>query len=116
MTTGSASAESYRSFYRDRSVMITGGLGFIGSNLARRLVQLGARVLIVDSLIPDYGGNFFNIDPSTFAATFVACHKCSVSATDAIEALKPMCVECPQWAKKRTFAAEARAGHRPNLP
>ncbi len=52
----------YLEFYRDRRVLITGGLGFIGSNLARRLVQLGARVLIVDSLIPDYGGNFFNID------------------------------------------------------
>jgi UDP-glucose 4-epimerase len=42
--------------------MITGGLGFIGSNLARRLVDLGADVLLVDSLIPDYGGNLFNID------------------------------------------------------
>jgi UDP-glucose 4-epimerase len=42
--------------------MITGGLGFIGSNLARRLVELGARVLLVDSLIPDFGGNLFNID------------------------------------------------------
>ena len=42
--------------------MITGGLGFIGSNLARRLVELGADVLLVDSLIPDYGGNLFNID------------------------------------------------------
>jgi UDP-glucose 4-epimerase len=52
----------YLSFYRDRRVLITGGLGFIGSNLARRLVALGARVLIVDSLIPDYGGNLFNID------------------------------------------------------
>ncbi len=49
-------------FYKDRSVMITGGLGFIGSNLARRLVDLGANVLLVDSLIPDYGGNLFNID------------------------------------------------------
>lgn len=52
----------YRRFYRGRSVMITGGLGFIGSNLARRLVELGADVLLVDSLIPDYGGNLFNID------------------------------------------------------
>ncbi len=53
---------AYREFYRDRPVLITGGLGFIGSNLARQLVALGARVLIVDSLIPDYGGNLFNID------------------------------------------------------
>ena len=42
--------------------MVTGGLGFIGSNLARQLVELDADVLLVDSLIPDYGGNFFNID------------------------------------------------------
>ena len=54
--------EDYREFYRGRRVMITGGLGFIGSNLARRLVELGADVLLVDSLIADYGGNLFNID------------------------------------------------------
>src|ERR671913_1152773 len=48
-------------FYRGRRVMITGGLGFVGSNLAHRLVELGADVLLVDSLIPDYGGNLFNI-------------------------------------------------------
>jgi UDP-glucose 4-epimerase len=42
--------------------MVTGGLGFIGSNLARALVDLGADVLLVDALIPDYGGNPFNID------------------------------------------------------
>jgi UDP-glucose 4-epimerase len=52
----------YLEFYRGRAVMITGGLGFIGSNLARRLTGLGADVLLVDSLIPDYGGNLFNID------------------------------------------------------
>ena len=52
----------YRQFYRGRKVMITGGLGFIGSNLARRLVEMGAQVILVDSLIPDYGGNLFNID------------------------------------------------------
>src|ERR687894_518748 len=55
-------SEDYQSFYRGRRVMITGGLGFIGSNLARQLVALGADVLLVDSLIPDYGGNLFNID------------------------------------------------------
>src|SRR3954471_159146 len=52
----------YRQFYRGRAVLITGGLGFIGSNLGRRLVDLGADVLLVDSLIPDSGGNLFNID------------------------------------------------------
>jgi UDP-glucose 4-epimerase len=52
----------YRSFYRGRRVMITGGLGFIGSNLAHQLVAIGADVLLVDSLIPDYGGNRFNIE------------------------------------------------------
>ena len=51
----------YRAFYRDRRVAITGGLGFISSNLARQLVALGADVLLIDSLIPDYGGNLFNI-------------------------------------------------------
>ena len=51
----------YKDFYRGRPVMITGGLGFIGSNLARQLADLGADVLLVDSLIPDYGGNLFNI-------------------------------------------------------
>jgi UDP-glucose 4-epimerase len=53
---------AYREFYRGLKVMVTGGLGFIGSNLARQLVDLGADVLIVDALIPDYGGNLFNID------------------------------------------------------
>ncbi len=52
----------YREFYRGRRVLVTGGLGFIGSNLARQLVDLGARVLLVDSLLQDYGGNLFNVD------------------------------------------------------
>jgi UDP-glucose 4-epimerase len=47
--------------YRGKRVLITGGLGFIGSNLARRLVEFGAKVVIVDSLIPEYGGNRTNI-------------------------------------------------------
>jgi UDP-glucose 4-epimerase len=52
----------FEQFYRGRAVMITGGLGFIGSNIARQLADLGADVLLVDSLIPEYGGNLFNID------------------------------------------------------
>jgi UDP-glucose 4-epimerase len=52
----------HRDFYRGRKVLVTGGLGFIGSNLCRRLADLGAEVLAVDSLLPDYGGNLFNLD------------------------------------------------------
>ena len=52
----------HRDFYRDRRVLVTGALGFIGSNLCRTLADLGARVLAVDSLLPDYGGNLFNLD------------------------------------------------------
>jgi UDP-glucose 4-epimerase len=55
------SGADYRDFYRGRKVLVTGGLGFIGSNLCRSLADLGARVLAVDSLLPDYGGNLFNL-------------------------------------------------------
>jgi UDP-glucose 4-epimerase len=44
-----------------KKVLITGGLGFIGSNLAGRLVEDGAHVTIVDSMIPEYGGNMRNV-------------------------------------------------------
>ena len=47
--------------FQGKKVMITGGLGFIGSTLAHRLVELGAELLLIDSLIPDYGGNIFNV-------------------------------------------------------
>jgi UDP-glucose 4-epimerase len=42
-------------------ILVTGGLGFIGSNLARKLVDYGSHVTLVDSLVPEYGGNLFNI-------------------------------------------------------
>ena len=49
--------------YRGRSVLITGGLGFIGSNLARRLVEIGdVEVYLIDALVPEQGGNLFNIE------------------------------------------------------
>ena len=44
-----------------KSVLITGGLGFIGSSLALQLVELGANVSVLDALIPEYGGNWFNV-------------------------------------------------------
>lgn len=49
--------------YSGQNVLITGGLGFIGSNLAIRLVELGARVTLLDSMIPSHGGNLFNVEP-----------------------------------------------------
>lgn len=46
-----------------RKVMILGGLGFIGSNLAIRLQQLGAEITLVDSMVPQHGGNLANVEP-----------------------------------------------------
>lgn len=48
--------------FADQRVMITGGMGFIGSNLAIRLVKLGAKVTLVDNMMNGYGGNLFNIE------------------------------------------------------
>jgi UDP-glucose 4-epimerase len=51
------------SYFAKARIVITGGLGFIGSALAARLVGLGGDVLLVDNLAPNYGGNWFNIEP-----------------------------------------------------
>ncbi|HLD25565.1 MAG TPA: NAD-dependent epimerase/dehydratase family protein [Candidatus Andersenbacteria bacterium] len=50
-----------RENYAGKRVVITGGLGFIGSNLAHALVAAGARVTIIDALLPAYGGNRVNL-------------------------------------------------------
>lgn len=50
-----------KEFFQGKKTLITGGVGFIGSNLAIRLVDLGAKVTLVDSMIPETGGNLFNI-------------------------------------------------------
>jgi len=52
---------SWRNTFKSKKVLITGGLGFIGSNLARALVEAGAKVTLLDCLIPEYGGNKHNI-------------------------------------------------------
>lgn len=57
----SLTPSALREIYSGRQVLITGGLGFIGSNLARRLVRYGSNVTLVDSLIPEYGGSFRNL-------------------------------------------------------
>ena len=53
--------QSFAKAFKGKRVLITGGLGFIGSNLARALVGHGAKVTILDSLIPEYGGNRRNV-------------------------------------------------------
>lgn len=55
----------YRSWYRGKNVLITGGLGFIGSNLTHALIELGASVTTLDALLPQYGGNPFNLSEIT---------------------------------------------------
>jgi UDP-glucose 4-epimerase len=55
--------------YQGKNILITGGLGFIGSNLALKLVDLGAQVTLLDAMIPGYGGNLSNIDPIKKKAT-----------------------------------------------
>lgn len=59
--------------FSGRRVLITGGLGFIGSNLARSLVRMGARVTLVDSLIPEYGGNPWNVQDLSGEITINVC-------------------------------------------
>jgi UDP-glucose 4-epimerase len=49
--------------FANKQVLITGGMGFVGSNLAIRLADLGAQVTVIDCMIPDYGGNEFNLFP-----------------------------------------------------
>lgn len=71
-------------FFRDAEVLITGGHGFIGSNLARELVRVGARVTLVDSMIPEYGGNLFNISD---IAGQVSSNICDVRDSHAISHL-----------------------------
>ena len=57
--------------YAGKKVLITGGLGLMGSNLAHRLVGLGAKVTILDALLPLYGGNLFNLQGIAQAVTLV---------------------------------------------
>ncbi len=54
--------EDIKDKIRDKRVLITGGLGMIGSNIAHKLIKHGAEVTIVDAMIEPYGANLFNLD------------------------------------------------------
>lgn len=60
---GPRSEIEVREAFAGRNALITGGLGFLGSNLAIRLVELGANVTLIDAMLEDHGGNRFNIEP-----------------------------------------------------
>jgi UDP-glucose 4-epimerase len=70
--------------FRGSKVLITGGLGFIGSNLARELVLGGAQVTLVDTLVPEHGGNLTNIAGFEDA---VAVHAVDIRDSRALEPL-----------------------------
>lgn len=55
--------ESLRRFYDGKRCLVTGGLGFIGSTVAIALVRAGARVTVIDNMLPNHGGNPFNVEP-----------------------------------------------------
>src|SRR3989442_15972536 len=57
-------------------VLITGGMGFIGSNLARRLIEQGADVVLVDNLIPEYGGKEVYMDGIKAKCGLIVAYVC----------------------------------------
>jgi nucleoside-diphosphate-sugar epimerase len=66
-----------------KNVVITGGLGFLGSNLARRAIELGANVTLIDTLNPLYGGNYYNIKGIEHKVTLI------INDTRNIEIVEP---------------------------
>lgn len=80
----SAPGGAFAERYEGKQVLITGGLGFIGSTLAIRLVECGASVTIADAMIPDYGGNLFNIAP---VRDRVAVNYCDIRDPNAMNCL-----------------------------
>jgi UDP-glucose 4-epimerase len=68
----------------ERRVLITGGLGFIGSTLARRLSDLGAAVTVIDNMMPSHGGHHFNLEGYSDR---ISVHLCDLRYSDSLEQL-----------------------------
>ncbi|MDH5510807.1 MAG: SDR family NAD(P)-dependent oxidoreductase [Nitrospinota bacterium] len=65
--------DSVAARFKGKTVLITGGMGFIGASLAVRLAQAGADVLVVDNMLEPYGANLFNIEPVKAMVTVNFC-------------------------------------------
>jgi UDP-glucose 4-epimerase len=64
--------------YSQQNILVIGGAGFIGSNLVRELVDIGAKVSVIDFLVPNYGGNLFNLDGYEGKIEFVQADICDL--------------------------------------
>lgn len=73
--------DHFEAHFRGRRVLVTGGLGFIGSSLTIRLAELGAAVTVADAMMPEYGGNLFNIEPVRDQVRVNFCDVCDRHAT-----------------------------------
>jgi UDP-glucose 4-epimerase len=60
--TGGSLDKALVSPFAGRRCLVTGGIGFVGSNLALTLAAIGARVTVVDSLVPTHGANLRNLE------------------------------------------------------
>lgn len=70
----------FHNYWSGKNVVITGGLGFLGSNLAHRLDGLGAHLTLIDSLAPLYGGNWFNIETIKERHTVIIDSYCNIES------------------------------------
>ncbi len=83
---GPAVSDAAREGWSGRRVLVTGGLGFVGSSVAIALVEAGAEVRLLDALLPLYGGNRFNIEPvSDRVSVVVADVRQETVVRDALE-------------------------------
>lgn len=67
----SSLAEADKKNFSGKKILITGGAGFIGSSIAQALATLGAKITVLDAMLPLYGGNHFNLEGSLEPINFV---------------------------------------------
>ena len=88
---------------RDRRVLVTGGAGFVGGNLVRRLLREGAEVTVLDDL---FTGSRENLPPTGF--TFVEGSVCDPPTVEHLVAQNPIVFHCRGAEHRRLHAQSAR--------